>query len=284
MLFQKPKDMKYTDMCIYVDKIVARGNPTEAEQNTIFQYLYHIAFMLAHKQKYFNASHYYDEFAIYFATSVMQRLFYNPRLSEVDENGDPVLAPIKSVLNYMKNVCYPRKVEFEQENYSQKYTETFDTREWSQSFNRDPYEEVKETDILFYLRDLPKTIKYLIYEHNFYKNDKVMMKNIYLSCLLSFLNIITFSEADKEKFETAYTSVDAKYRLLAKIYAKNRTEGIILYHLDAEYEDYIRVLVNKIFRYLKQDIMEISNQYTISDEVMTNILFLEVNGETTTTE
>ena len=284
MLFQKPKDMKYTDMCIYVDKIVARGNPTEAEQNTIFQYLYHIAFMLAHKQKYFNASHYYDEFAIYFATSVMQRLFYNPRLSEVDENGDPVLAPIKSVLNYMKNVCYPRKVEFEQENYSQKYTETFDTREWSQSFNRDPYEEVKETDILFYLRDLPKTIKYLIYEHNFYKNDKVMMKNIYLSCLLSFLNIITFSEADKEKFETAYTSVDAKYRLLAKIYAKNRTEGIILYHLDAEYEDYIRVLVNKIFRYLKQDIMEISNQYTISDEVMTNILFLEVNGETTITE
>lgn len=284
MLFQKPKDMKYTDMCIYVDKIVARGNPTEAEQNTIFQYLYHIAFMLAHKQKYFNASHYYDEFAIYFATSVMQRLFYNPRLSEVDENGDPVLAPIKSVLNYMKNVCYPRKVEFEQENYSQKYTETFDTREWSQSFNRDPYEEVKETDILFYLRDLPKTIKYLIYEHNFYKNDKVMMKNIYLSCLLSFLNIITFSEADKEKFETAYTSVDAKYRLLAKIYAKNRTEGIILYHLDAEYEDYIRVLVNKLFRYLKQDIMEISNQYTISDEVMTNILFLEVNGETTTTE
>lgn len=284
MLFQKPKDMKYTDMCIYVDKIVARGNPTEVEQNTIFQYLYHIAFMLAHKQKYFNASHYYDEFAIYFATSVMQRLFYNPRLSEVDENGDPVLAPIKSVLNYMKNVCYPRKVEFEQENYSQKYTETFDTREWSQSFNKDPYEEVKETDILFYLRDLPKTIKYLIYEHNFYKNDKVMMKNIYLSCLLSFLNIITFSEADKEKFETAYTSVDAKYRLLAKIYAKNRTEGIILYHLDAEYEDYIRVLVNKIFRYLKQDIMEISNQYTISDEVMTNILFLEVNGETTTTE
>ena len=284
MLFQKPKDMKYTDMCIYVDKIVARGNPTEVEQNTIFQYLYHIAFMLAHKQKYFNASHYYDEFAIYFATSVMQRLFYNPRLSEVDENGDPVLAPIKSVLNYMKNVCYPRKVEFEQENYSQKYTETFDTREWSQSFNKDPYEEVKETDILFYLRDLPKTIKYLIYEHNFYKNDKVMMKNIYLSCLLSFLNIITFSEADKEKFETAYTSVDAKYRLLAKIYAKNRTEGIILYHLDAEYEDYIRVLVNKLFRYLKQDIMEISNQYTISDEVMTNILFLEVNGETTTTE
>ena len=284
MLFQKPKDMKYTDMCIYVDNIVARGNPTEAEQNTIFQYLYHVAFMLAHKQKYFNAAHYYDEFAIYFATSVMQRLFYNPRLSEVDENGEPVLAPIKSVLNYMKNVCYPRKVEFEQENYSQKYTEVFDVVEWSQSFNRDPYADAKETDILFYLGDLPKTIRHLIYEHNFYKKDKVMMKNIYLSCLLSFLNAITFSEADQEKFMTAYTSIDAKYRLLTKIYAKNRAEGLILYHLDDEYEDYIRVLVNKIFRYLKQDIMEISNQYTISDEVMTNILFLEVNGEMTNTE
>ena len=278
MLFQKPKDVKYTDMCIYIDSIVARGNPDEKEQTLIFQYLYHIAFMLAHKQNYFNSSHYYDEFAVYFATNVMQRLFYNPRLKELDEQGNPLLTPVKSVLNYMKSTIYPRKVEFEQENYCQKYTGGINASDWILSFNRDPYESARETDVMFYLKDLPKTVKHIVYNHNFYKNDKLLMKNIYLSCLLTIVNSITLSQQDKDKFETSYTSIEAKYRLIARIYAYNRANGLILYHLDESYRDYIKVLVNKVFCYLKQDIMELANQYTISDEVMTSILFLDING------
>lgn len=279
MLFQKPKDVKYTDMCIYIDNIVARGNPTEKELELVFQYLFHIAFMLAHKKKYFNKAYYYEEFAIYFATDIMHRLFFNPRLNEVDENGEPVLTPIKSVLNYMKGVLYARKVGFEQQAYCQKYAE-FSEIEYLYSFNKDPYDSVREKDIELYLKCISKTVKHVVYKNNPYKRNKCLMKNIYISCLLTVLNGITLSKADVEKLQNTYSNIESKYRLLEKIYADNKRNSLILYHLEESYVSYIKVLSNKVFQTLKQDLLELSSQnYGISDEVMTSILFLELNGE-----
>lgn len=280
MAFQKPKGMKYTDMCIYIDGIVARGNPTDDEQNKIFEYLYHLAFMLAHKKKYFNRSYYYEEFAMYFATEVMYRLFFNPRLNKIDENGELVLPPIKSVLNYMKSVIYGRKVEFEQKFYSQKYAE-FEDGNYLYSFNENPYEFLKESHVSLYLKGLSKTVKKIVYDKNFYKNDKLTMKNIYISVLLTILNSVTFSVEDKQRLENTYSSMDSKYRLLTRLYAKNRDNALILYHLDKSFEPYIKVLSNKVFNSIKSDLSELSSQnYSISnDTIMTNILFLEVNGE-----
>ena len=279
MLFQKPKDVKYTDMCIYIDNIVARGNPTTEEENKIYEYLYHLSFMLAHKHKYFNKSYYYEEFAMWFATEIIYRLFYNPRLNEIGEDGEPILSPIKSVLNYMKGIMYGRKVAFEQQTYSQKYSE-FEEGNYLYSFNGDPYDSLKESDILLYISQISKTIKNIIYKKNFYKNDKVLMKNIYMSCLLTILNSLTLSERAKDKFENTYSSIDSKYRLLSRLYKENRANGLILYHLDQSMGDYITVLVNKSFKQLKNDLAELSSQsFSLSDSAMNNILFLEINGE-----
>lgn len=278
MLFQKPKDLKYTDMCIYIDSIIERGNPSDKELELIFQYLYHIAFMLSHKKKYFNKSYYYEQFAVYFATTTLHRLFLNPRLNKVDENGEPELSQIKSVLNYMKGVIYPRKVEFEQENYSQKYQEMIDC-EYLESFNSDPYNAMREIDVSLYIKELPKTIRHIVKENNFYKSDKLLMKNIYLSCLLTVINGISLSNSDIDEIETKYSSIEAKYRLLAKIFYKNKRK-IILYHLDNKFYPYIKVLVNKIYAQLEKDIRELSNSsYNLSNEALTTMLFLDVNGE-----
>lgn len=280
MAFQKPKGLKYTDMCIYIDGIVARGNPTEDEKNKIFEYLYHLAFMLAHKKKYFNRSYYYEEFAMYFATEVMYRLFFNPRLKELNDKGEPVLPPVKSVLNYMKSVIYGRKVEFEQKFYSQKYSE-FDDANYLYTFNENPYEFLKESHVELYLKGLRKTIKKIVYDKNFYRNDKNTMKNIYISVMLTILDWLTFSGEDKKRLENTYSSMDSKYRLLTRLYAKNRENSLVVYHLDESFNSYIRVLANKVFNNIKKDLAELSSQrYSISnDSVMTNVLFLEVNGE-----
>lgn len=280
MLFTKPNNMKYTDMCIYVDEIVQKENPTEQELNLVFEYIYHIGFMLAHKHKYFNKSYYYEEFAIYLATEVMYRLFFNPRLKEVDENGEPVLTKIKSVLNYMKAVIYGRKIEFEQQIYSQKISKSESAENFSYTYNDDLYKSLKETDIKLYFNSISKTIKHIVYNNNFYKNDKLLMKNIYISCLLTVLNGFTFSETDLYKLQNTYSSIDSKYRLLGRLYLKNREESLILYHLDEAYKDYIKVLSNKIYKQIKEDLAEISSQsFALSDDAITNILFLEINGE-----
>ena len=91
--------MKYTDMCIYIDKNVYRDDLTEDETNTIFEYLFHIAKMLAYKAKYFNKAEYYDDFALYFASSVYFRLTNKKQFEIEPETNEPKLTQVKSVLN-----------------------------------------------------------------------------------------------------------------------------------------------------------------------------------------
>lgn len=280
MLFSKPSNMKYTDMAIAVDSIIQKDNPTEQELNMCFEYIYHLGFMLAHKHKFFNKSYYYEEFAAYLATEVMHRLFFNPRLKEVDENGEPVLTKIKSVLNYMKAVIYGRKIEFEQIYYSQKISKKFESNNYLYSYNDNLYSSVKEVDIELYLNSLYKTAKSIVYKNNFYKNDKLLMKNIYMSCLLTVINGLTFTQEDINKLKDTYSSIDSKYRLLARLYAKNKENSLILYHLDDSYKDYIKVLSNKILKQIKEDLSEISSQsYYLSEDTIMDILLLEINGE-----
>lgn len=279
MLFSKP-NIKYTDMCIWIDDLIQRGNPTEEELNKAYEYVYHLGFMLAHKHKYFNKSFYYEEFAIFLATEVMYRLFLNPRLSQVDENGNPCLEKIRSVLNYLKSIIYCRKIEFEQLYYSQKFIKQPNVGDYIYSYNEDLYNSVKELDITLYLTQISKTIKHIVYKNNFYKNDKLLMKNIYLSCLLTVLNGLTLSDIDIEKLQSTYSSIDSKYKLLSRLYAKNRKNSLILYHLDDSYKDYIVVLSNKIFKALKEDLTEMSHQsFYLSNDAITDMLYLELNGD-----
>lgn len=279
MLFQKP-NIKYTDMCIYVDSIVEKESPTEQELNKCFEYIYHIGFMLAHRHKYFNKSYYYEEFALFLATEVMHRLFFNPKLTEVDENGDPILTKIKSVLNYMKAILYGRKVEFEQQTYSQQISKNLEESNFSYTYNENLYQSLKETDVKLYFNSISKTVKHIVCDKNFYKNDRLLMKNIYISCLLTVLNGFTFTYTDISKLNSTYSSIESKYRLLGRLYSKNRDDALILYHLDNKYRDYIKVLSNKVYKQIKEDLSELSSQtFALSDDVITNILFLEVNGE-----
>ena len=281
MLFSKP-NIKYTDMCIciYVDSIVEKENPSEQELNKCFEYIYHLGFMLAHKHKYFNKSYYYEEFAIFLATEVMYRLFFNPKLSEVDENGEPVLTKIKSVLNYMKAVLYGRKVEFEQQTYSQQLSKSLEESSFSYTYNEDLYKSLRETDVKLYFNSISKTVKHIVYNNSFYKNDKVLIKNIYISCLLTVLNGITFTQSDINKLHNTYSSIESKYRLLGRLYSKNRESALVLYHLDTKYSDYIKVLSNKVYKQIRYDLSDLSSQsFALSDDVLTNILFLEISGE-----
>lgn len=283
MLYKKPNNLKYTDMCIWVDNLVKRGNPTEAELEQAFQYVYHIMFMLAHKHKYFNHNYYYEEFAVYSATNIINRLFLNPRLGKLDENGEPVLPPVKSVLNYAKAAIYGMKVNFEQEFYCQKIFNS----------NSAVHEELtlgeqllsasgqREVDLRIYLSQLDRTVKHLIYKNNFYKSDKFLMKNIYVSCLLTILNSLTFTEGMLKELELKYSTAGSKYNFMCRQFRENRKNSLILYHLDDSYEDYIQVLTNKVLRVVSTDMKElIYSTPIVSDDVLSEILFSELDGKT----
>lgn len=282
MLYVKPKNIRYVDMCIYIDNKVKEGNPSEEEINIIFEYLYHLSFMLAHKHKYFNESHYYEDFSIYFATEVLYRLFYNPKLKKVDENGNPILTPIKSVLNYMKSILYGRKCAFEHLNYSQKITPNvnieFDYNSNINSKLKDTLIYNSKIDIDIYLKTISKEIKNIVYKDCNYSN-KIILKNIYISCLLSITNSLTFTNTDLNKINSTYSLPESKYKYINKLYKINRENCIVLYNLPESFYNYIKITVRRIFKKLQTDIIELGkSDVEISDDILSELIYLELDG------
>ena len=207
MIFPKPK-LKYTEMAMYIDDRVNSGdNLTESEIETIYIYLYHLVRMLAYTKKYFNKTEYYDEFSLTVAGDMMNRLIYNPKLHEYDESGELKMKPLKSVLNYLKMILYGRKVAFEQKTYSQKISrDNGDIVLTDLSFAN----QIKNTkrdhinsNIKLYLGDLGKTLDTFIDEKCEF-NDYVINKNIKISCFISILNSIIFTQQVKDNINNKY--------------------------------------------------------------------------------
>lgn len=281
MLYQKPKDMKYTDMCIYIDNNVYRDDLTEEEENLIYQYIFHICFMLAKKNKLFTRAHLYEDFAIHDATRIFMR-YRNPKQDILKADGTPKLDRIKSVLNYAKATLYGAKVEFEQQNYSQ--TISYDDAvedvayDTTYSFSNQLSDSIDSLSIFEFehaLGDIVATIdKHL--SNIPYSKDKKMMRNIRMSCLLSLLNSITLTKADEER----YKHFDAKPYdhsfVLETIYINNKKNSTVLFHLDENMRGYITVLVEELRHSIARELSESLHTYIPSNNYA--YIFSELNG------
>lgn len=283
MTFQKPKDVKYVDMCIFVDEKVQQESISEEDASLVYEYLYHIIYMLAVKQRFFSKEEYYDEFAIITAGDVFNRLITNPKLQEVTEDGTPKMAKVKSCLNYIKAILYGRKVHFEQSYYSQKFL-TADPQEIpsttsSFSYTRDSLDFKINLNTELYLDTISGTIKSYIRNNSPYRKNRLLMKNIYISCLLSILNSLVFTEEENLNIQRKYTTMDAKVRYLYKAYKLNRDNCITLYHLPGYYRSYITVLVRQLYTVIGKDIKELCHSdISIPEDVLMNISFMEIMG------
>lgn len=283
MIFPKP-DVKYTEMAMYIDEKVNSGQQlSEQELEQIYIYLYHLVRMLAYKKHYFNRTEYYDEFSLTVAGDMMNRLIYNPKLSETDEYGRPKMQKLKSILNYLKTILYGRKVLFEQQNYSQKISPREDNFELTEFSFVNQIKETKrnhiDSNIKLYLGELSKTISGFINRNCDY-SDYIIKKNIKISCYLSLLNSIIFTDYILDDVNTKYKSPEAKFNYLCVEYETNRKNCITLYHLGEEYRNYVTIMVRRISSLIETDIKELSvGDSYVSDSVLADIAFAELDGK-----
>lgn len=283
MIFKKPKNVTYVDMCKYVDAKIQQDSLSDEEASICYEYLYLIIYMLASKNKYFHREEYYDEFSILLAGDVFHRLFTHPKLKELDEFGNPKMTKLKSCLNYIKAILYGRKVAFEQTNYSQKYV---DIEHVQHTDNPVAFTCVREyidfslnTNITIYLESVAKTVKHYVYHNSPYRMQPLLIKNIYISCLLSIINSLEFTPRDMQDIKEKYVTQSAKTKYLYKMYKTNRKECIILYHLKASYKPYITVLVRQLYRVIGKDIKTLCREnISIPEDVLMNISLMEVTG------
>ena len=276
---KKPK-IRYVDMCIYIDQHVY-----EPDHNIelIFDYLQCLFYALAFKKKFFNKEDDYDKYSLYGATHVYLRLT-NERQFLPDD--DPrKMKRIKSVLNFIKSILYPLKVNYQKENFNKVYVDEIQGDGLSEEIYNSLVKDIRDStqgllsvEVETYLNDIPKTIRSFLKEIP-YANDPVMSLNIYISCLLTLLRSMTLSNhnhnrlIDKQRDEL---KLNAEELAESMLYEEAQNAPIV-YHLDSSMKDYISVLTNKIKKIVAKDIRELCGTYEPTDAIIEDILMAPIS-------
>ena len=270
--FERPKGMKITDMCIFVDKNfpILMEHPDAQLENQIVKYLYFITDSLAKKSHYFPRFEDYDEFSLFVASE----LFCNMR-ERWNRKGEQVrgkeIEPIKSILNYIKTVLYPYKVQFQQTMYSYVINDLKNPDELTEKMReevRQQYREDLDTYIANLIKDIPNRVHHMFNKISPYKRDKVMMQNIYISAMLTFIDNITLNNKTRNKLKRSLQNKDTRKIVDTHIKIK---DNVILWHLPPHMEGYIRILVYRIKKIISTELKSYRTPTDLTDEVVDTI-------------
>lgn len=256
-VFNKPKGMKFTQLAMWVDDNFYKPG---CDYGKAYEYMYILAYMLACKSKYFHNTHDYQGYAAFLAYSTFEAMKRKQ---------------IKSVLNYMKSISHFRKLMYERAMFS----EMVDT-EYDKNFNSDKlientkssYESNKRGILEIYIQDSIASFSKIIRNNipNIYRGNKLVYNNLYISCLLSFIDRITLTlrlnDSYKNNFSNFLTFNNVNY-LLKKL----NKNSVILWHLPNDYENIIRIILNKSYSEFIDEVKEAIDDIKVSDKEMNDI-------------
>lgn len=277
--FNKPKGMKYTDMCIYIDKHlpdIAEPYANPEVEGKIYEYIYHVVYALACKSGYFKNFSDYDNFACYAACE----LYLSMRKKQMNAGKEvrgKVVVPVKSSLNFIKATMFPLKVNYQREYFATVLDPQIhddlsavesNARENIQQQYRPDLEESYKSAI----ERVPDFIKQIIIKTPF-KTDPLMCKRLYISALLTFINDITIPNKLKNKITSKMTPDNAeKYsEKLFNAYRVNN-EPEILWHMDQDLSTYVRLIVTKAKKMFSKELEYYIHADDLSDELLDCIM------------
>ena len=261
MLFKKPSNLRYTELCMFVDenvpKIVNPGEHPDLE-NTIYNYLWLLVKALAIKKCMFNDFQDYDGYAFYAAN----RLFFALRKNQLNQGKTikgKLIRPIKSCLNYTKALLYPMKIEYQRETFKEVIEEEF----VSKKFDSFAYKEQLKGNTRENSGVTRQFKKYLqetlhknaslvddILEKSPFKKHTPEYQNLKISILLNSIQILK----NNKKLDVA-------------------NQSIILWHLPKSLANYTRILLKEFFTLLKLEIMDCYKSSEFSETIIENILY-----------
>ena len=270
MLWRKESNMKFTDMCIFIDENVKNiANPGENPdlENKIYNYLWLLVKALAIKKCMFNNFQDYDPYAFYAAN----RLFFALR-KNLWNQGKVIkgkeIRPIKSCLNYTKALLYPMKIEYQREAYREIISEEFVSKKFDAFMYKEHLKtEAKEAQgvsINFwnYVKDSFEHISDVIdrvLKKSPFKYDSVEYHRLKVSIMLNSINILK----NKKKLDA-------------------NQQTIILWKLPKSMNNYVRILLKEFFTEIKLEIMDSYKAADIDESVVEKLL--QDTGESNTYE
>lgn len=271
MFFEKP-DVRYVDMCIYIDEHIYNG---DYDQETVYQYLFHIIMMLSIKRNYFNSKKLIEDFSIYAASNYYMRLLDERQFEEKSP-----IEPIRSILNYIRKTLYSVRREYVSKYLPEQEMST-DTEYLN--LNSDALDSYVSQKIDFmgkyefgnYLESVDMIVKESLKSIP-YKSNTPMWTNIYISCMLSLLNSVTLKNKDITRLNNFKRPNSLTDNLLNELYLNERYDSTILYHLDDNMYNYITVLTNKIRHKLAQELSQSLHTPSPAHITMKNLLMSNI--------
>lgn len=266
------RNMRIVDLCIYVDDNIYKENH---DQEKIFNYIYTIVKTLAVKQKLFKNWDDYEGFALEFTSRLYQRLT-NPK-QFLPEDDPKKLKKVKSILNYVKKTMYPAQVDYQNSIFNQRFDPNLheqtvmSIRQKSFEICKQQATSLMHVDFEYYLRKLTYTIKVFL-QTSPYRDDKLFMHNLYLSCMMTFLNQITLNNYNKKRYKNRLRRSYNIDGFLNKVYLLEQEYSVVLFHLPENMKNYVATLVNQIKKLLVKDMRELVGSCEPSDAVVQAII------------
>lgn len=260
MLFKKPNNLKFTDLCIYIDqntsKIINPGEYPDIEE-TIYNYLWLLVKALAIKKRMFQNFEDYDMYAFYSAT----RLFTAIRKNQQNQGKvikGKTIKPIKSCLNYTKALLYPMKVEYQMENFREVIEEEFVSTKF---------------DALAYREQLKNQVRNSSEISQVFKNYVEQSVSMSSSILEDILKKSPFHKSTAE-YKNLKISIFLTSLYILKTDKKLNTsvQSAVLWHLPKSMSHYVKILTKEFFIALKSEIIDCYKMADMDDADLDNIL------------
>lgn len=266
--YRKDSKLRYVDMAIYIDKEIKKP---DCDEEKCFEYMYQLFYILSVKGRMFQTASDYDNYALYGATQLFLRY-------RKEREPDSKLKPIKSCLNYIKKILYPLKVNYQKSNFFQVFQEgalggnaPTIIADAKVAEARKLTDDLLKTEYKYYLTQLPSTVKHVLRESP-YSNNPVMLHNLYISCLLTLLKMITVSNKNKARLDNKEARCLPMTDLMDKVYAEESKDDVVIYHLEKSMKNYVKLLVNRCKSEIAHDLRYIVGSYELSDSIIKEIL------------
>jgi len=260
MLWRKPADMKYTDMCIYIDENIPKigGEPGAYPdiEDTVYNYLYLLTKALSIKKRMIQNFEDYDGYALYAATRLFVAIQKNYQNQGKTIKGK-VIRPIKSCLNYTKALLYPMKVEYMRETFAQVISEEFASKQFdAYTFKEKLKEQAAEAqsnislqiDITDTIKSIPYYIEKTLASSPFHKNSPEW-KKLKITILLNFLHGINTTG-----------SIDWN------------PVTVLLWKLPKSLIGYVKILLTEFYTLFKTEMMDCFTNNQMSDEMLEKLI------------
>lgn len=271
--YKRPAGIKYTDMAIFFDSHI-RDAEGERPDALMYQYLYHIVYMLACKGKYFSTKNFddfaeYDEFSLYAASRMYLRVIANK--------------DIKSILNYAKFVVPKMRVDYLREKYSGVLVPEYDGEDVCQAIGNRLKDSV-QADYNHGLSDemerqfsrIPHYIRKTL-RNTPYRDDKVLCRRLYMSVLITILKSVTLSNGFLAKLNEDGSQI--RDEAILRAFEREKETSTTVWMLDNSWANYVELLANMTRQKIGDNINGTAESFRLSDDDLNSILMSAYNTE-----